>query len=159
MPGEDGPYFKTLSPKPGTYHINAVGEQEVLLEGAVYYEEVQNFRENGHSYSILKFHLSPLGNNTLHSLGFYITQERGVWPQGTYKMANDIDGFFHPFDGVFAFADIDAMGEQPFFAESGNLTINYSAPEAIGGTLAMTMLNARGQTVAIKGDFMASLRD
>ena len=158
-PGDEVHLFTTLSQTPGTYHLAAVSDQEVLLEGTVYYEVVQGFKENGRAYSILKFHLSPAAGNTPHSLGFYIAQENGAWPRGTYRMAHDIDGFRHHFDGVFAFADINAMGEQPFFAKTGKLTIGYSTPESLGGTLAMTMLNANGQTVAIQGDFIAMLKD
>lgn len=159
IPGEEGQLFSARTQSPGTYHLTAVGDQEVLLDGAVYYEVVQDVKENGHTYSIIKFHLSPQSENMLHSLGFYIAQEKGVWPRGTYRMSNDIDGFQHHFDGVFAFADINVMGEQPFFANTGKLTIDYSIPKAIGGSLAMTMLNSKGKSVAVRGDFMAVLKN
>ena len=159
MPGEDGHLFATLSQDPGTYHLTAMGDRDIVLEGDVYYEPVQDFQEDGRTYSILKFQLSPEGSKATHTLGFYIAREKGAMPLGTYRMAEDIDGFLHRFDGVFAFADINALGEQPFFAKTGKLTIDYSVPSALGGTLAVTMLNANGQTVAIQGDFLAMRKD
>jgi hypothetical protein len=155
MPGEDGHLYTTLSQNPGTYHLTAAGEKDILLEGDIFYETVQDFQEDGRTYSILKFQLAPVGNNATHTLGFYIAREKGAMPLGTYRMAEDIDGFLHRFDGVFAFADINVLGEQPFFAKTGKLTIDYSVPKALGGSLAVTMRNASGQTVAIRGDFMA----
>jgi len=145
----------------GTYRLRAAGERNLQLDGTIYYESIREVQADGESYAILKFHLAPPGMDASHSLGFYIAQrkEAGLPDRGTYRIAEQIDCFLRRYNGVFAFANINALGEQPFFANGGKLSIDYVVPEAVGGSLAITMRNAKGKTIAVSGDFMATRKN
>lgn len=145
-------------PPPGTYCLKARGDLRTQLQGEVSFESVLEEQAYGRKYAVLKLHLTNAGTETPHSFGFLISREATSSPftVGTYKIARNIHGFLDYFDGVFGFANISSLGEQPLFTSQGWVTIEQIDAEALAGTLTISMLNEHGKSLDISGDFRAT---
>lgn len=156
----DYPHIRFL-PDAGTYELHANGDEDISLLGSVSFERIQEKKENGHTYSVVKLHLAGNEKINPHTLGFIIARDgdNQYIERGTYRFNRDIDGFLAHFEGVFGFASINAYGEQPFFAKEGKLTIGHVANESLSGSLAISMVNADGETVHLGGDFNALIKN
>ncbi len=154
------PHIRFL-PAAGTYDLHANGEEDINLLGSVSFEHIQEKKKNGHTYSVVKLHLAGSGKRSPHTLGFIIAMdgENQSIEKGIYRFNSDIDGFLAHFEGAFGFASINAYGEQPFFAKEGKLTIGHVANESLSGSLAISMVNADGETLHLGGDFNALLKN
>lgn len=156
----DYPHIRFL-PDAGTYELQANGEEDINLLGSVSFERIQEKKENGHTYSVVKLHLAGDERKSPHTLGFFIARDGENLPldRGTYRFKKDIEGFLEHFEGAFGFASINAYGEKPFFAREGKLTIGHVGKESMSGSLAISMVNADGETLHLGGDFNALLKD
>jgi hypothetical protein len=99
-------------------------------------------------------------NKDTHSLGFLICDQDNAKEiqRGSYKVPGKIEGFLNYFDGVFGFANIKALGEQPFFAESGRIVIADVGSVILHGKIDVQLENPEGKRLSIKGNFTAIRR-
>lgn len=147
------PFIST--PLPGFYALNANGTRHMALSGKISFvrgEEEENARN-----SVLRLQLQGNKQEADHLLGFLISAGReghGLRP-GKYEINNHIDGFMSAFEGVFAFASIPALGEQPYFAREGSIVISKVGKDYVSGSLSVSMENAGGETLKVGGDFNA----
>ena len=148
-------------PVAGTYELRTSGGENLKLQGVVWFESMNEPGENGQTYSVLKLQLDGLDIHSPHSMGFFVARQLKKEPlgTGTYEFNKDIDGFLAHFEGVFGFASINALGEQPYFARKGKLTIEHMGKDVLSGTLAVTMENTRGETLSVGGEFNATNKD
>lgn len=147
--------FKTLVD--GDYIMQITGNLNNNLSGVVDFETTTETTSKGISFSTLKLKLEHTGIVLPHSMEFLISREgtTTVLPAGTYKVSRKENGLLNYFDGVFGFANINALGEQPLFAESGEIHIDYLNNTTLKGTLSIFMSNSIGKSVRIKGSFIA----
>lgn len=147
------PGIKT--PLPGAYSLNANGARQLTLSGRISFargEEVSNARN-----TVFRLQLEGDNEETGHVLGFLISAGKegdGLRP-GPYEINDHIDGFMSAFEGVFAFASIPALGEQPYFAREGKIVISRVGKDFVSGSLSVFMENAGGETLKVGGDFNA----
>ncbi len=148
-------------PKAGTYDLSVQGAETIHLQGSVDFVRESELRKNGQTYSVLKLNLAGKDPEGSHTLGFYIALPEGRRPigTGTYEFNRDIDGFLAHFEGVFGFASISALGEQPYFTRKGKLTIGHIGRDGLSGSLQVFMENARGESLTVGGDFNSTRRD
>ena len=59
------------------------------------------------------------------------------------------------FDGVFAFASIPVLGEKPYFAREGSITISRVGKNYVSGSLSISVENPGEEILKISGDFNA----
>lgn len=143
-------------PEKGFYVLTTNAPETRELEGQIVYEKVLQQSSDG-AQTLWKLHLSNTASESPHYMGLFIAASGagGQLQGGTYEINGNIEGFLQQFDGVFGFASINALGEQPFFAKRGKLTISRMGDEFLRGNLQITLKNSRGNTLAIRGHFNA----
>jgi hypothetical protein len=112
---------------------------------------------DGTQVSTLRLTLQNSKNVTAHTLNFLISRENESrqLSTGTYKISKNIDGFLNHFDGVFGFANIGILGELPFFAEQGKITVFETGKDNMRGTIDISLKNANGNQLTLRGNFLA----
>lgn len=142
----------------GDYTIEITGNLNNRLSGVVYFETAVETTSKGISFSTLKLKLDHKEPVLPHSMEFLISKENtsARLAAGTYKVSGNQDGFLNYFDGVFGFANINALGELPLFAKDGEVQIDYLDDTTVKGALNITMSNTIGKTVQIRGNFAAT---
>ncbi len=131
------------------------GDFNMALKGEVYFETALETASDGTPFSTLKLNLK--NHKESHSLGFFISKQNHSKQitMGTYKVLEHIDGFLNYFDGVFGFAHIKELGELPFFAHKGKITIFHVGKDSLRGQLAVVLENPNGQRIDVTGNFTA----
>lgn len=139
------------------YTIQITGNLNNNLSGEVDFETAIEKTSKGISFSTLKLKLDNIESALPHSMEFLISKENttDLLPSGTYEVSLKEEGFLNYFDGVFGFANINAMGELPLFAQSGEIQIDYLDKTTVKGSLSIQMSNTIGKAVQIKGNFIA----
>lgn len=112
---------------------------------------------DGTRFSILKLHVKDDDMTSEDSLEFIISKKKslGEIGPGNYRIAKDEDGFLNYIDGVFGFLDSKDSGELPFFAHFGEITITEFDNQAVNGFMDIYLKNTIGDTIQIRGDFVA----
>lgn len=147
-------------PYHGEYNLRILGSQNQVLTGDIDFETALERSADGTAISTLNLRLRNDQKGIAHSFGFLISRQQGTKAiaKGTYRISGQIDGFFNSFDGVFAFANIEAMGELPFFAKHGNIYIADIGTESLRGSIEVKLENPEGKLLNIKGKFIAVRR-
>jgi len=140
------------------YTLRISGNINNNLSGMVNFETAIQTTSKGISFSTLKLKLNDDEGLLPHSIEFLISKEntKDVLPVGTYNISRDQEGFLNYFDGVFGFANINALGESPLFAKSGEIQIDYLDDNTVKGTLGIAMGNTEGRYIQIQGHFRAT---
>lgn len=149
-------YSKTLVKE--DYTMQITGNVNHDLSGVIDFETAVETTSKGILFSTLKLKLDNNEQVLPHSIEFLISREitAELLPVGTYKVSKEREGFLNYFDGVFGFANINALGELPLFAESGEIEIHYLDKTTVKGKLNIQMSNTIGRSVRIKGDFTST---
>ncbi len=142
----------------GDYTMQITGNLNNQLSGEVNFETAIETTSKGISFSTLKLKLDNKEQVLPHSMEFLISKENmtAILPTGTYKVSEKQEGFLNYFDGVFGFANINALGEVPLFAKNGEIQIDYLDNSTVKGTLNVTMSNTIGNAIQIRGNFVAT---
>ena len=141
----------SLWPELGRYELTVEGQEVLCLQGNIFYNSTQN------QLSAWNLVLRDESKEAEHALDFYIADQNnhnGV-EQGNYPITENIEGLFKEFRGVFGFAEIDQLGELPYFTEEGRITINKIQKETLTGHLQLTLSNNNGETIRVEGKFIA----
>ncbi len=141
----------------GTYAIQSTGSLDQYLGGEVNFETSFETNKNQNSTSILKLKLACEDNTFEHSIEFLIAKENtsNQISKGSYLVSQENRGFLNNFEGVFGFANINSLGELPFFAKSGEVHIDFADDITVVGTLNVSLQNANGKSINLTGDFVA----
>lgn len=136
----------------------AKGHMNEILTGVMEFETTSEKVGNGISFSVLKLRLLNKQVNPEYTMEFLISKQNktGQIPSGSYGIAKDDTGLLNYFDGVFGFANINSLGELPFFATNGEITIAHSDSESVLGSMNVTLKNNDGKKFVLSGDFIAS---
>lgn len=141
----------------GSYSLLASGNLNQELKGAISFKTKIHTTAYGNPFSTLELKLNNDEDNARHSMGFLISEKNQAREisVGSYAVAGNIEGFLNNFDGVFGFANVDAMGELPFFAQKGRIVITDITDDILKGKMEITLHNSKGKLFKIKGDFRA----
>ncbi|NAS10826.1 hypothetical protein [Poritiphilus flavus] len=144
-------------PIEGSYELNTDGVYHLQLRGESYFEIGTEKTASGKPFKVIKLNLKSGEGHADHSLGFVISQkgENTISLPGTFQVNEKIDGFLDSFEGVFGFANIPDLGEQPFFAKRGKITISKTGLDKLGGRIDVRLVNPEGKQLIIKGNFTA----
>ena len=141
----------------GQYALQSTGNLNQSLNGLVNFETAIERTSEGIPFSTLKLKLGCNEESSYHSIEFLISKENmeEYISKGSYKISKQSDGLLHNFDGVFGFADIQELGELPFFAKDGEISIDYVDEQKLHGTINIALSNANGKSITLDGDFVA----
>ncbi len=141
----------------GKYHLKASGNLNKELFGDIAFEIAHKKSVKGKMYSTLQLNLENSDDGVKHSMQFLISSvnKHKYINKGAYKVVNNIDGFINCFDGVFGFANVQVLGEEPFFANKGVITIYHLENEKVQGYIDVKMQNQNKHYFKIKGKFQA----
>ncbi len=141
----------------GGYTVKVFGDRNLDLKGTTEFETVVETLADGRHLSTLKLSLKNDKSEPSHTLGFLISKENdsGQLHPGSYKISKNIDGFLNNFDVVFGFANIEVLGELPFFAERGQIIVFEIGKDNLRGNLNIALRNANGNRLIVKGNFKA----
>ncbi len=141
----------------GKYHLNTSGTLNKELVGDIAFEIAHKKSVKGKMYSTLQLNLKNSDDGIEHSMQFLISSvnKHKSITKGVYKVVNNIDGFINCFDGVFGFANVQLLGEEPFFANKGVITIYHLEDEKVQGYIDVKMQNQNKKYFKIKGKFQA----
>lgn len=141
----------------GEYDLQSTGNLNKNLTGNITFETSIEKTSSGTSFSTLKLKLDDDKSNTEHMMQFLISKENSSneIALGTYIITKDTDGFLNYFDGVFGFANIEALGEFPLFAQNGEIKIRYLDAKTVRGYMRIDLRNANGKSIHLEGGFMA----
>lgn len=142
----------------GEYAFQVSGSLNQNLVGAINFETTTKTTVNGVIFSTVQLILDNDYQNVSHSMEFIISKENvsGQISNGSYEVSRDFDGFLNYSDGVFGFANIDTLGELPFFTKNGKIEIEYLSDTILVGTLQVRLRNANNELINLKGDFVAT---
>ncbi|MEL6918323.1 MAG: hypothetical protein AAFO99_11410, partial [Bacteroidota bacterium] len=130
----------------GTYSFRTTGDLQQGLQGRIDFEKGIEVSDDGVPFATLKLNLQNNEISSHHTMGFLISKENRFKDisEGTYNVKNSIDGFIPNFDGVFGFANVKRLGELPFFAYKGSITIDDIKEDTLNGSLRINMRNLNG---------------
>lgn len=141
----------------GSYMLNIEGRNEIKLEGNINFETSIERSLNGKEYTILKLFLDDGHELPVNSLGFFLSKQYESMKigLGRHKISENIEGFLNYYDGVFGFANINELGELPFFAKNGTITIDNIDDKILKGSIDVFFENPDDEIVGINGKFIA----
>ena len=142
----------------GSYELRATGAIEQQLCGVVYFENTLESNNLGIQCSTLSLKFNSNGSSDQHSMELLITKQYQSRPikKGKYKVSEDIEGFLNDFDGVFGFANVRSLGEEPFFAKKGKVVITKITALGLRGYMDVTLKCKKGNRIFINGSFNAA---
>ena len=145
----------------GNYDLKATGAIEQSLEGTVSFKAFTESSNNGTSFSSLSLTFVNNEQGFEHELEFIISEqnESELLSTGKYEIKDNIDGFLNNFDGVFGYANINIIGEQPFFTTMGKVVITRIGKADLKGYVDVNLRSNGGKVLMIKGDFHAIKRN
>lgn len=141
----------------GEYFLRTSGTLNSEFKGKIVFEEGEKIY-NGMVINNLGLTFKGLDDNSSARLQFLISRkaQQGAIAKGTYSIANNKRGFLNNFNGVFGYADVEALGEKPLIARKGSLVIRDKDPEFLRGTLNVRLEEINGESLFIEGYFIAS---
>ena len=137
------------------YSLEVSGSLNRSFSGVIVFETATETTSKGVPFSTLKLKFNSSESVFSHSLEFLIAKENTekILDKGRYDVIRNQNGLLNYFDGVFGFANINVLGELPFFAKSGKIQINHLDKNMIAGSLDIRLNNAVDQSIHIKGNF------
>ncbi len=141
----------------GTYQLNSMGAVNTLLKGSTSFEEDEVISGKGRLLSTLKLNFRDNANPAKIPIQFLISvdpDEQSI-STGTYNISRYISGFMNNFDGVFGYANLNMLGERPFFTRKGQLVITEKNNELVSGTLDVFLEAVNGESLHLQGSFRA----
>jgi len=142
----------------GSYELQATGALEQQLCGIVYFENTLETNTQGIQCSTLTLKFTSNESSDQYSMELLITKQNQSSPikKGKYGVSEDIEGFLNDFDGVFGFANVRSLGEEPFFAKKGKVVITQITELGLRGYIDVALKCAKGTKIFINGSFSAA---
>ena len=142
----------------GSYELQVTGALEQQLCGMVYFENTLETNNQGIPFSTLSLKFTNNESLDQHSMELLISKQNQSISikKGKYGVAEDIEGFLNDFDGVFGFANVGSIGEEPFFAKKGSVVITQLTELGLRGNINITFKCNNGTKIFINGSFSAA---
>jgi len=144
----------------GNYLFKATGALDRVFSGEIFFSESIDSLTGNTYVTRFELKLDSVDDTIDHHMGFVLSKRVLDTAEllGNYKVNTKSVGISNEVEGVFGFADIKILGEQPFFAEDGRLRITDMADGFLHGNLKMTLRNFEGRSIDISGNFVAKKR-
>lgn len=141
----------------GVFEVHTTGAFQELLKGKVTFETSMGSTSHGTPYSSISLKFMNGDQNQEHVMGFLIKEQFSSKELtiGEYGLSKHIKGFLNNFDGVFGYADIESLGEEPLFAKKGKLVITQIDADNIRGYLNVRFKDNSNNELFVKGNFNA----
>ena len=142
----------------GEYLLKVSGSFDTVLTGHVFYTEDMVVVERGIRMARVGLELNHAKETVDHVMRFAITKHAKVPGDlvGVHQVSTKAAGIANNLDGIFGFADIDILGEQPFFTNYGTVAITHIENGLLHGNLNLTLRNIEGQKIFVSGSFIAA---
>jgi hypothetical protein len=144
----------------GTYSFSFNGELSFRLEGVATFENRIEVDKFGDTINKLLLRFTSIDDLEMQKLEFIIasnTKKHHGVSVGVHKIKN-LDCLFNSFNGVYGFADLGSVSELPFFIKSGDINITESYSNHVDGKLQVQLENANGESLNVKGPFIADIK-
>ncbi|MFD0796046.1 hypothetical protein ACFQZJ_01125 [Maribacter chungangensis] len=140
----------------GTYLLEVDGNTDYKIAGDISFRSLNKISSTGTVFSVLKLNFNGEKSELPHDMEIVVCKESKTnsLPLGNYKV-NTVESFLNPSDGVFGAFSSNTLGEKLFFTKKGGVRITHVSNTNVKGTLSMVLLNSKGETINIKGDFDA----
>jgi len=142
----------------GSYELQVSGALEQQLCGVVYFENTLETNNQGIPFVTLSLIFIENESLVQQNMELLISKQNQSVPikKGKYGVAEDIEGFLNDFDGVFGFANLRSIREEPFFAKEGKVVISKISELGLKGYLDITLKCNKGTKIFINGSFSAT---
>lgn len=142
----------------GDYRLAVTGAFDKILIGHIVYNKQLDSERGGKQLVRIELKLEHIDATTDHSMGFWLAKHANGPDdlKGNYEVSAKAAGLSANIEGVFGFADINILGEQPFFADYGSVNISALDAKLLHGDLNITLRNFEGKTIEISGSFIAT---
>lgn len=142
----------------GDYRLSATGAFDKVLIGHIVFDKKVASISGGKQLVRIELKLDHSEATTDHSMGFLLAKHADDPDdlKGNYEVSARAAGLSANSEGAFGFADLNALGEQPFFADYGFVHISVSDNQLLHGDLNITLRNFEGKTIEISGSFIAT---
>jgi len=140
----------------GTYILDVEEDNNHQLFGDIGFSVHTDISSKGTSFSVLKLQFNGDGAVLPHHMEVVVCKENitNALPLGNYKV-KAVESFLNPADGVFGAYSSDAFGEKLFFTKGGDVRISHFSNTSVKGMLSLVLVNQKGETIRIKGNFDA----
>lgn len=140
----------------GTYRLLMTGVSDEILTGHIVFNEASGMN-NGKQIVRIELKFEHSEESLGHNLGFVLSKHVSDTKElvGYHKVSTKAASFTNNIDGVFGFADIGTMGEQPFFTAAGKINITQITNDRLRGGMNITLQNFEGRSIDISGSFIA----
>ena len=148
---------RPLTVDEGMYEFLANGLAQEEISGKVAFQESEIVSKNGHLLNVLKINFKDTAINEGLNMEFLISLRSDAQSisEGKYYVNRYISGFVSEFNGVFGYANLNALGEDPYFSKTGHLNITSKSDELLQGTMKVTLEDVAGKKLQLKGSFKA----
>lgn len=142
----------------GEYRLSATGAFDKILTGHIVFDKKVDSVSGGKQLVRIELKLDHSETTIGHSMGFLLAKHADDPNdlKGNYEVSAKAARLSANSEGAFGYADINALGEQPFFADYGFVHISAIDDKLLHGDLNMTLGNFEGQTIEISGSFIAT---
>ena len=146
--------------KSGSCKFNVTGKYNLKIEGVASFQNMIEEREWGSDYNKLILNFVSNGNAEIQTIEFVIASNRITKSKKVsgYYGIKTLNGLIDGFEGVYGFADINRFNDLPFFIKTGGIRIFKNNDDTIDGSLEVQFKNANGESLNIKGSFIAELK-
>jgi hypothetical protein len=136
--------------------LEVEGSSGYQLTGEVSFNYRDKISSTGSVFSVLNLNFNGSRAVLPHNMEVVVCKENTTnnLPLGNYKV-NNMESFLNPSDGVFGAFSGNTLGEKLFFTKKGTVRITRFCNTSVKGTLGMVLLNQKGKTINIKGNFDA----
>ncbi len=150
-------YYTPLPVETGDYELRTEGATQLKLQGKAAFNELEEIANNGKMLSVLKLNFKETGMSQGSPIQFLISVNTATddIKEGKYLISRYISGFASEFNGVFGYANLGALGEQPYFSRTGHLLITQKQEELVEGLLEVTLEDVEGHKLKLEGSFSA----
>lgn len=140
----------------GTYVLEVEGNSDYRLSGAISFSSKSKISSKGTVFSVLRLKFNGTEAALPHDMEVVVCKEyiTDDLPLGNYKVSR-VESFLNPSNGVFGAFSSDTLGENLFFTKKGHVRITHFCSTSVKGTLSMVLLNVKGESIIVKGDFDA----
>lgn len=137
-----------------TYLVETALKEYVSCPSNIEYRTNHEKLNEGKFYNTLVLNFGDKKDNSQATMEFLISEkgESKKFSKGIYPI-NEIEGFINSFDGVFGVANVNRLGEKPFFAKKGFIQINELNIKGVKGYMDVTLVNSVGTTIRVTDSF------
>lgn len=141
----------------GEYHFKVSGNNEFSTIGNVVLHEFEGNGSISSQFGNIELEFYQADGAIPYKLGLVLTKKLNQQEafNGVLQVNEKSFGYTLKSEGVFGFCDHRALGELPFYTQSGNVRIIEDNTAHMTGLVNLTLVNFVGDQIEISGSFSA----